>query len=125
MDDTSCGENCAFVRNGMCKNCKDCPNYIESWWTTQGAAQPKLVQDCAPRRMLIQQQHMQLRLEQLTADLCEARVQYVQVANHLQNIIELSKIDQCKADLQPKKIENHNENVPILNLPHDDRLHAN
>lgn len=55
MDCTNCGEKCAYVVNGFCKTDADCPHYIESWWTNEKEAQPKLVKDCFPKRASIQQ----------------------------------------------------------------------
>ena len=91
MEDTQCGDKCAFVKAGICKDCEGCPNYVESWWTTQGSTTPKLIKDCAPRRIMIQQQYMQLRLEQLTADANASRVEYTNVANHLSEMLKISK----------------------------------
>ncbi len=56
MDCTSCKENCPFVKSKLCTSEKECPNYMESWWQEGGTGQPKIITDCAPKRMLIQQQ---------------------------------------------------------------------
>ena len=113
MEDTSCGDNCPFVKNGSCKDCSGCPNYIESWWTQQGATHPKLVKDCSPKRIMLQQQYLQLRVEQLTAEIQEARTQYLQVAHHLSEIIKLSKIDPKN---QVKELDYENSDV-MLSMP--------
>lgn len=91
MEDTQCGDKCAFVKAGICKDCEGCPNYVESWWTTQGSTTPKLIKDCAPRRLMIQQQYLQLRVEQLTADSNAARAEYTQVSNYLGEMLKISK----------------------------------
>ena len=44
---------------------KKCPNYIETWWTSQkvgGESQPILVCDCAPKRILLMIQDLHNRL---------------------------------------------------------------
>ena len=56
MECTSCGENCPFVKAKLCSSEKDCPNYLESWWQENGQGQPKVIKDCAPKRLLLQQQ---------------------------------------------------------------------
>ena len=56
MDCTSCKENCPFVKSKLCATERDCPNFMESWWQEGGTGQPKVIADCAPKRMLIQQQ---------------------------------------------------------------------
>ena len=56
MDCTSCKENCPFVKAKLCASERECPNFMESWWQEGGTGQPKTISDCAPKRMLIQQQ---------------------------------------------------------------------
>jgi hypothetical protein len=56
MDCTSCKENCPFVKSKLCASERECPNFMESWWQEGGTGQPKVISDCAPKRMLIQQQ---------------------------------------------------------------------
>ena len=55
MDNTNCGENCAFVKCGFCETDKTCPLYQESWWKEDTSETPKLVRDCFPKRMTIEQ----------------------------------------------------------------------
>lgn len=43
----------------------ECPHYIETWWTPagpDGQRRPVLVQDCAPKRILIMVQDLSNRL---------------------------------------------------------------
>lgn len=56
MDCTSCKENCPFVKAKLCATERECPNFMESWWQEGGTGQPKVITDCAPKRVLIQQQ---------------------------------------------------------------------
>ena len=85
MDCTSCKENCPFVKSKLCATERECPNFVESWWQEGGTGQPKVISDCAPKRMLIQQQmevnrmfalqqaveQMRNRLEKLEGLLCQ------------------------------------------------------
>ena len=56
MECTSCKENCPFVKSKLCATERECPNFMESWWQEGGTEQPKVITDCAPKRMLLQQQ---------------------------------------------------------------------
>ena len=91
MESTACGDECPFVKSKFCSNCKECPNYLESWWTQQGETTPKLVKDCAPKRMLLQQQYMQLRLEQLQAAIDTQRAESQVLSNNLKAMVEVSR----------------------------------
>lgn len=90
MENTSCGDECPFVKNKYCSSCKECPNYLESWWTQAGQETPKLIKDCAPKRMLLQQQHMQLRLEQLQATIETQRVESQLLLNHIKALVDVA-----------------------------------
>lgn len=100
MEDSSCGDKCPYIKMGACSTCNECPNYVESWWIQQGVTQPKLVKDCAPKRMMIQQQHMQLRIEQLSSELAEAKTLYANVAGQLQYIIASSGLAEQKGEYE-------------------------
>jgi hypothetical protein len=91
MESTACGDECPFVKNKTCSTCKECPNYLESWWTQQGDTNPKLIKDCAPKRMLLQQQYMQLRLEQLQAAVDTQRNENQILNANLKAMVDLSK----------------------------------
>lgn len=75
----------------MCKDVKDCPHYLESWWIEEGKEKPKLLRDCTTKRLLLQQQHMQLRLEQMQASLDTARTEYLLLAVQLKNMLDMTK----------------------------------
>lgn len=53
MDDTSCGAECPFVKQGFCSHEKECPNFLETFWLEQNSNRQKLVKDCAPKRLLL------------------------------------------------------------------------
>ena len=56
MENTSCGCDCPFVKQGFCATEKECPHYVESWWTLQDSKENKLVKDCSPKRLLLDSQ---------------------------------------------------------------------
>ena len=91
MESTSCGEKCPFVKQGFCKHENECPHYVESWWQEGESGQPKLIRDCSPKRMLLQQQLMQYRLECVQQALEQSRNQYNELAGYLKTLIEMSK----------------------------------
>jgi hypothetical protein len=89
MQNTVC-ENCPFVKMGFCADVRDCPNYCESWWTQGGETTPKLLKDCSPKRLLIQQQYLQLRLEQLTASNDAQRNENLVLVSQLKTMIDMT-----------------------------------
>lgn len=91
MDYTSCGDKCPFVKAGLCESDKGCPNYIESWWIEQGKETPKLVSDCSPKRMLINDQQMFNRMEGMQATIDKLEHRLTQVQNILELLILQSK----------------------------------
>ncbi len=110
MKDTSCGKDCVFVKCGICENEKGCPNYQESWWIEGQKEQPVLLKDCAPKRMLIQQQLMQSRLEGMQSALEESRNEYNNLSGYLKEVL-LS----CKriVDQEYVLLEKKDENTAI------------
>lgn len=56
MENTNCGADCPFVKQGFCQKDCECPHYVESWWTEQESGKQKLVKDCAPHRLMIDSQ---------------------------------------------------------------------
>lgn len=113
MQSTSCGDNCPFVKNKMCSCCKECPNYVESWWIPENDGQPVKLEDCAPKRILLQQQLLQARFDQTTQALLESRNEYNVLGGYLKNLIDMSKrvIDNAVSN----KIEGNNEKNHLLN----------
>lgn len=100
MESTSCGANCPFVKSGFCNSEKECPHYLETWWVETQSQQPKLLKDCAPKRMLLQQQLLQHRLECMQQALEESRNEYVRLGGYLKSLVEASKgiVEQNKVD---------------------------
>ena len=87
MKDTACGENCPFVKQGFCAKDCECPHYVESWWIENQTNEPVLIRDCSPKRMLLQQQVLQARLEIVQASLEEARNQYLELSTHFKSAL--------------------------------------
>lgn len=73
MENTSCGCNCPLVKAGVCKSDYECPNYIESWWKEGENGDPKLIKDCAPKRILMQQGTQAQNLIHVQAAICDLR----------------------------------------------------
>lgn len=89
MENTSCGDKCPFVKMGACNSERECPNFMESWWTLSTETTPKLVADCAPKRLLIQQNALQLRVEQLQVNMEAQRNEHLVVGQHLKSMIDV------------------------------------
>lgn len=56
MENTNCGDKCAFVKSGFCNSDCECPFYAESIWESKG--ETKIVKDCSTKRIMIEQQRM-------------------------------------------------------------------
>ena len=110
MQSTSCGDNCPFVKQGFCSSCRDCPNYIETWWMPEEGAQPVKLEDCSPKRLVLQQQVMQARFDLTTQALVQSRNEYNQLCSYLKSLIEMSKAVVLKEDQKTKELENE---IPI------------
>lgn len=122
MESTSCGENCPFVKQGFCSNCKECPNYIETWWMPEQGAQPVKLEDCSPKRLILQQQLMQARFDLTTQALVQSRNEYNQLCTYLKSLIEMSKtvIDHHKPSIEDKQYEKITLQLPDNgNAQHD------
>lgn len=61
MENTSCGENCCFVKAGMCKSCKECPNYVETVVENKKTGEVGIRQDCVPKRLSIDNEDQKIR----------------------------------------------------------------
>lgn len=58
MECTNCGDKCAYVQSGFCKTDRQCPYFVESIWTNQETSQPKVVQDCFPKKFIFEQNNL-------------------------------------------------------------------
>lgn len=73
MEDTACGCDCPLVKSGLCKSDRECPNFIESWWKEGERGEQKLVKDCAPRRVMLQQGILAQNIFGVQASVCDLR----------------------------------------------------
>lgn len=98
MEDTACKEKCAYVKSGFCRTCEECPHYVESWWMEQGKDQPKLVRDCAPKRLVAQINSLENRLLGVQAATEEVRNETYLMKGHFAALVDASKavIDEQK-----------------------------
>jgi hypothetical protein len=51
----TCTEECAFYKKYMKPGKSQCPFYIGTTWVNEENTQPKIVNDCAPKRSVIMQ----------------------------------------------------------------------
>lgn len=98
MQSTACGDNCPFVKNKMCGSCRECPNYIETWWMPEDGAQPVKLEDCSPKRLVLQQQVLQARFDLTTQALVQSRNEYNQLCTYLKSLVEMGKQVVMKQD---------------------------
>lgn len=114
MDDTNCGQNCAFVKSGFCKNDCECPFFVETWWELEGNPHPKKVKDCFPKKLTMEQNnllHRHLCLQSVVEDVRNRMdriegmlLRLVSSSNELiaeinQDRIELNRCDNKKLEL--------------------------
>lgn len=58
MENTCCGENCAYVKSGFCKTDKECPYFVQTLWQKQDDPTPKIVSDCFPKKFALEQNQL-------------------------------------------------------------------
>ena len=114
MESTSCKENCPFVKSKLCASERECPNFIESWWQEGGTGQPKLISDCAPRRMLIQQQIEVNRMFALQQAVEQMRNRLEALEGVLGQLIQQSKEYLLQQSGQVKKCSKKSEKKQLV-----------
>lgn len=62
MNDTCNLKECPVAKKFKLKKREECPNYTEGWWTSQKEDKPKIVHDCANKRILLMIQDLYNRL---------------------------------------------------------------
>jgi len=115
MESTSCRENCPFVKQGFCHSYKECPNHIETWWIKSDSEQPIKLEDCSPKRMVLQQQTLQSKLDLTMQALVESRNEYNILSTNLKNMIEMAKqviLNNDQKDIQEIKNEHDEIFIP-------------
>jgi hypothetical protein len=108
MDDTACGCDCPLVKVGVCQSDRQCPNFIEVWWKEGEQGQQKLVKDCAPRRVLLQQSDFAHRLIGVEAATCQLRDKIDLLCSILSDLTVRSQ-----QYIDNQKIEEQNANANI------------
>lgn len=91
MKNTACENNCPFVKNGLCQTCRECPNFIETWWVPGDDSQPVKLEDCAPKRLVLQQQLLQARFDIVMTALVESRNENAKLNGTLKSFIEMGQ----------------------------------
>ena len=91
MNDTACGKDCPFVKQGFCSSDSECPNHMVTWWIEGDNQTPKKINDCSPKRMLLQQQVLQTKMEGVQQALEQSRNQYNQLCVYLKSLINMSR----------------------------------
>lgn len=116
MKDTSCGENCPFVKQGFCSHERECPNFIETWWYESEGSQPVKISDCSPKRMLLQQQLLQARFEHMQQALEQSRNQFDQLCGYLRTVVQATQLivnqslqEVKNENITPTLIDNHSD----------------
>lgn len=67
MQNTNCGTECCYVKQGFCKTDKECPFYVQSWWQLKDEMTPKMVEDCFPKKFSQEQNFLLHRFLELQA----------------------------------------------------------
>lgn len=62
MTDTCDFAKCKFAKRLRLKSFDECPNYLRTYWTKYGEVEPKKINDCSPKRMLMMVQQISSRL---------------------------------------------------------------
>jgi hypothetical protein len=87
MENTNCGENCAYVKSGFCKSDCECPYYVQTWWTNDVDPQPKLVKDCFPKKFAVEQNQVVHRVIVLQSVIEELRNRVTSLENLIRQLI--------------------------------------
>lgn len=114
MENTACGQNCPFVKQGFCKDDKECPHFVQTVWETV-EGETKFLNDCSPKRMVLQQQYMQSRLDVVQSALIESRNEYIELKGHLGKLIGMCQtIIVENADNKKMEIENESDSTLLI-----------
>jgi hypothetical protein len=117
MENTSCGENCPYVKQGFCNNEKECPNFIETYWIENDTGNKKKINDCSPKRVLLNQMAMQSRFELVQQALEQSRNEYSELSSYLKTLIQMSKTvlsNNLKKEVSDEKALSYQPNDPDI-----------
>lgn len=90
MENTNCGEDCAFVKSGFCNSDKQCPFYCESIWQIRGGTEVKTVKDCHPKRSTLETNNLHYRMMVLQEVQEELRNRMAKIEQMLDLLIQQS-----------------------------------
>lgn len=92
MENTACGEDCPFVKQGFCSSDNECPHFVKSCWQDSDTKELVIVKDCSPKRVLLQQNILFNQVFALQQSLTEARNEYQKLSSVLLDLVEKSKL---------------------------------
>lgn len=107
MENTNCGENCAFVKSGFCKSDCECPFYVESWWIKSGEQIPVKIKDCHTKRSTIEINNQHQRLVAIQSVQEETRNRLANLENLLSQLIAESKVFLSNKNEEQLKLQNN------------------
>lgn len=90
MEDTRCGEDCCFVKQGFCKTDRECPFYCESIWQIRGGTEIKTVKDCYPKRATSETNNLHYKMGCLQEIQEDLRNRLDRIEGSLMNLINQS-----------------------------------
>ncbi len=88
MENTTCGNDCPFVKSGLCQTDKECCNYLESWWQPNGTDKPHLIKDCVKKRMVYMQQDQVSYTLHLQQEVNSLKQEVEKLSNMLTSLIQ-------------------------------------
>ena len=88
MENTTCGKDCPFVKQGFCNSDCECPHYVESVWVQGDTQEKKIVKDCSPKRMLIQNNAQDYKILKLQKAIEEQRNMFVTMGQNFQLLMK-------------------------------------
>lgn len=100
MESTCCGDNCCFLKNGLCEKVEDCPNYTESVWRENSSGKVSVIKDCAPKRIMLSQQQIFNSFDAVTGSVQVLRDKVTSLEDLLVTLINQSKKRLNEQDLR-------------------------
>jgi hypothetical protein len=101
MQNTNCGKDCPFVKCGLCESDSGCPNYTETVWVEANTQEKKLVKDCSPKRLQLQNDLQNQRIFALQEALDLQRNAFEVMGNNFGSLLkqmEALALEQKKAN---------------------------
>lgn len=118
MDNSNCGCECSFVKSGFCKTDRECPFYVETLWQKEGDPVPKIVKDCSPKKMMVEQNALLHRMLCTQSVVEDVRNRMDKLEQMLAQLISQSK--EFILEKKFEKIESRQEKFQQLPMKKDD-----